>query len=85
MLKINLQLDNKHYCIYTQSNKYLLDAIEDNNIPAAHNCRQGNCGQCLLKLHNGQVIWDKKPLMQLEKNEILTCCCRGATDLTLSD
>ncbi|AYV11510.1 MULTISPECIES: 2Fe-2S iron-sulfur cluster-binding protein [Shewanella] len=46
-------------------------------------CRDGYCGQCIAKLHSGQVKWIKEPVAMLGNDEILPCCCETVTAIIL--
>ena len=84
VLKVDYYIEEKQRHLYTPSNVCLLDALDKHQVRVNNNCRQGHCGQCVLKLHKGHVIWRKKPLTPLNNDQILACCCMPATDITIS-
>ena len=84
VLKVNYNIDKKTDYLYTTADIPLLDALDAHQVKVTNNCRQGHCGQCVLKLHKGHVIWRKKPLTPLNNDQILACCCMPATDITIS-
>ena len=84
VLKVDYKINHKQEYLYTSSDIPLLDAFDKSQVQINNSCRQGHCGQCVLKLHKGHVIWKKKPLTPLNNDQILACCCMPATDITIS-
>lgn len=69
--------------IHFDGHKTLLDALEENNIPIASDCRTGSCGECQLQLKAGQVRQVIQPEFRCPPNRILACCCVPESALTL--
>ena len=63
----------------------LLDSIEAQGLDIDYNCRAGFCSSCKAELLYGEVeyIQQPGPVMPLKDGEILTCCCRPASDIEL--
>lgn len=61
----------------------LLDALEAQEIPAPYNCRGGYCGCCKVRLLDGEVEYVQDSLVDLQGDEILTCCCRPKTHIEI--
>jgi ferredoxin len=85
VLKVDYKIGEHNDHLYASSDNYLIDVLEERKVYLNNNCRQGNCGQCVLKLHAGNVLWHKKPLAPLNNDEILACCCKAATDISISN
>ena len=78
------------HLIYTQGASFvvdetdnLLEALERTGHEIEYQCRSGYCGSCRIKKRSGQVVYDELPLAFVGSDEILPCCCRAASDLTL--
>jgi len=51
----------------------LLDLAESGGVSLDYGCRAGNCGQCLVKVRQGQVTHVKPPGLPVAKDECLAC------------
>ncbi|MEM5535050.1 class I ribonucleotide reductase maintenance protein YfaE [Neptuniibacter pectenicola] len=74
---------NNHHTFYYQYETTLLDALEVQEIPAPYNCRGGYCGCCKVRLIEGDVEYVQESLLDLQDDEILTCCCIPKTHIEL--
>ena len=72
--------------LFNQQHQTLLEALEQKKVKIFSECRSGFCGQCKTKVISGQVTYLKEPLVELEADECLPCCCMpdGDIDLALS-
>ncbi len=65
----------------------LLDQAEEAGIAIAHSCRGGKCGQCKVKLLEGEVMaLNSEGLTDNEQSEgyVLACSCIPLSDITLN-
>ncbi|WP_072000672.1 class I ribonucleotide reductase maintenance protein YfaE, partial [Klebsiella pneumoniae] len=46
-------------------------------------CRSGFCGMCRVRLLEGQVAYDETPIAFVKEGEVLVCCAKAKTDVTL--
>ena len=72
-----------HLTFYAESNKSLLDSIEEQYLEIDYNCRGGFCGVCKATLLSGEVDYMQPPVCDLGEREVLTCCSRPKSDITL--
>lgn len=79
--RVELLLSGRSLDIYDTDT--LLHALESALIPMESQCRSGYCGTCRLRLISGQVSYLTAPLAALLEGEILTCCSKPNSDLTL--
>ncbi|MCK8045438.1 class I ribonucleotide reductase maintenance protein YfaE [Shewanella sp. 1CM18E] len=72
--------------LFNQQHLTLLEALEQKKVKIFSECRSGFCGQCKTKVKSGSVAYIKEPLVELEADECLPCCCvpDGDIDLALS-
>ncbi|MCL1137241.1 class I ribonucleotide reductase maintenance protein YfaE [Shewanella pneumatophori] len=72
--------------LFNQQHLTLLEALEQKKVKIFSECRSGFCGQCKTKVKSGSVTYIKEPLVELEADECLPCCCipDGDIDLALS-
>ncbi|MGS0681625.1 class I ribonucleotide reductase maintenance protein YfaE [Shewanella sp. 125m-7] len=72
--------------LFNQQQQTLLEALEFKKVQIFSECRSGFCGQCKTKVISGKVSYIRDPLVTLEADECLPCCCipDGDIDLTLS-
>lgn len=61
----------------------LLESLEKAGIPVESQCRKGFCGACRTKLIEGDVEYIHEPLGFTQKGEVLACCCKAKTDLSI--
>ncbi|GIU50004.1 class I ribonucleotide reductase maintenance protein YfaE [Shewanella algidipiscicola] len=81
-----VSLQGQPVLLYTEQHVSLLQALEQKNVKVFSECRNGFCGACKTKLNHGSVIYHTEPLVELEADECLPCCCHpdGDVDLALS-
>ncbi|WP_220770187.1 class I ribonucleotide reductase maintenance protein YfaE [Shewanella sp. MBTL60-007] len=72
--------------LFNQQHLTLLEALEQKRVKIFSECRSGYCGQCKTKVKSGKVTYIREPLVSLEADECLPCCCApdGDIDLALS-
>lgn len=74
---------------YLHDAETLLQGMLRSKIPANHQCLEGYCGTCKLKYrrrhHDTRIEYINEPLVMLDDDEILPCCCqvRGAIELDI--
>ena len=69
---------------YKQSNKTLLECLEQASVEVHYHCRDGFCGACRVTLASGEINYPEgEPLAFIGENEILPCCCVPVTDISL--
>ena len=74
---------------YLHDAETLLQGMLRSKIPANHQCLEGYCGTCKLKYrrrhHDTRIEYINEPLVMLDDDEILPCCCqvRGAIKLDI--
>lgn len=61
----------------------LLHALIRTGHEVAYQCCNGYCGSCRIKIKQGRVSYPEPPLAFLMPDEILPCCCRVETNLTI--
>ena len=66
-----------------QEGETLLEALERTGHDIDYQCRSGYCGSCRVKLRSGSVSYADMPMAFLLPDDILTCCCRVDTDITI--
>lgn len=70
-------------CVGVNDDKTLLESLETHNIDVHFHCREGFCGACRTKLHEGQVEYTTDPLAFIDDDEILPCCCIPLSNLKI--
>ena len=65
------------------SSATLLDQIESEGIKIPYQCREGYCGSCRTQLVSGDVEYIEEPLAMINEGEILPCCCRAMTTVSI--
>lgn len=66
-----------------QSGETLLEALERTGHKVEFQCRSGYCGSCRVRLLDGRVDYDELPLAFFGSDEILPCCCRVNSNITV--
>nr|WP_100657500.1 class I ribonucleotide reductase maintenance protein YfaE [Alteromonas flava] len=61
----------------------LLETLERHNIDVQFHCRDGFCGACRCKMTSGSVDYTTDPLAFIDDDEILPCCTRATSPVTL--
>lgn len=62
----------------------LLETLEKANVEVHYHCRDGFCGACRCKLIKGSVEYITDPLAFIDDDEILPCCCKPNSDISIS-
>lgn len=64
----------------------LLELAEKSGIPIVHECRAGNCGECMIKCLKGKVeMTDQAEIDDLDRKKgwVYACCAYPASDIAL--
>lgn len=64
-------------------NGSLLDSLDANSVHVESHCRSGFCGVCRTKLVKGKVNYITEPLAFKDDDEVLPCCCKPVSDITI--
>ncbi len=78
-----VSLNGQPVLLFNQQHISLLDALEQKNVKLFSECRNGYCGACKTKIRSGSVTYHTEPLVSLEADECLPCCCMPDSDLDL--
>ena len=78
-----VSLQGQPVLLFTQQHTNLLVALEQKKVKVFSECRNGYCGACKTKIISGSVTYHTEPLVHLEKDECLPCCCSPCSDLNL--
>jgi ferredoxin len=78
-----VSLQGQPVLLFTQQHTNLLMALEQKKVKMFSECRNGYCGACKTKVISGSVTYHTEPLVHLEKDECLPCCCTPNSDLNL--
>lgn len=76
-------LRNQPILLFNKQTETLLEALESKQIEIFSQCRSGFCGACKTQIISGEVTYIKQPLVSLNENECLPCCCIPDTNLNL--
>lgn len=61
----------------------LLDGLLRTGHDVAYQCKSGYCGTCRLRLISGKVSYTQMPMAYIATGEILPCCCRLESDVSV--
>lgn len=64
-------------------NKTILQNLESHQVTVEFQCREGFCGACRMTKVIGNVEYTEQPIALLRDNEILPCCCKPTSDITV--
>jgi ferredoxin len=86
-VKLVSESHNLDVTIECPSDKFILEAAEDNNIELPYSCRAGSCSTCLGKVKSGSI--DQPDQTFLDEDQIasgfaLTCVTYPTSDVTIS-
>ena len=59
---------------WTPKEGTLLEFAENHGLKPAFGCRNGVCGECAVKITQGDVAYKHKPAYRTEGSEVLICC-----------
>ncbi len=83
-----LNTDRKiDFTVECPSDKFLLEAAEDNNFELPYSCRAGSCSTCLGRVIEGKVDQPDQTFLdeeQLSKGFVLTCVAYPLSNLVVS-
>lgn len=78
-----IKVDKKDI-LFLSSHRNLLECLEDSAVEVHYHCRDGYCGACRVTLKTGQVSYPHgEPLAYVAPNEILPCCCKPTSNLSI--
>ncbi|MFC3185544.1 class I ribonucleotide reductase maintenance protein YfaE [Shewanella intestini] len=78
-----VSINGQPVLLYTDNEANLLEALELKQIEVFSECRNGFCGSCKTKINQGSVKYINDPIVELEANECLPCCCIPDSNLDL--
>ncbi|MCG9696713.1 class I ribonucleotide reductase maintenance protein YfaE [Shewanella sp. Isolate11] len=78
-----VSLEGQPVLLYTTEHQSLLQALEQKQVKIFSECRNGFCGACKTKINRGSVTYHTEPLVELEQDECLPCCCHPQSDIDL--
>jgi ferredoxin len=79
----NISVDNIKIT-FQESDKNLLECLENSNVEVHYHCRDGFCGACRVTLVEGEIYYPNgEPLAFVGDGEILSCCCVPKSDIIL--
>lgn len=79
----NISVDNK-IISFQETDKNLLECLENSNVEVHYHCRDGFCGACRVTLVEGEILYPQgEPLAFVGDGEILSCCCVPKSDIRL--
>ncbi|WP_299792776.1 class I ribonucleotide reductase maintenance protein YfaE [uncultured Shewanella sp.] len=78
-----VSLQGQPVLLFNQQHTSLLLALEQKRIKVFSECRNGYCGACKTRINSGSVSYHTEPLVSLDADECLPCCCTPDGDLDL--
>lgn len=72
-----------HIGLPHEPNDTVLECLEKHNVEVHYHCREGFCGACRSKLVSGEVEYTTDPLAFIDDDEILPCCCKPLSDISI--
>jgi ferredoxin len=69
--------------VWNQNCQSLLELAEEAGLTPPFNCRAGLCNTCQVTLREGSVEYFETPLDTPEDGNILLCCTRPTTAVTV--
>ncbi|WP_144207488.1 class I ribonucleotide reductase maintenance protein YfaE [Shewanella donghaensis] len=78
-----VSLNGEPVLLFNQQQHTLLEVLEIKNVNVFSECRRGFCGSCKTKINSGKVTYITEPLVELEADECLPCCCVPDTNIDL--
>lgn len=79
-----MSLQGQPVLLYTTQHQSLLQALEQKKVNIFSECRHGFCGACKTRINRGTVTYHTEPLVELEDDECLPCCCHPDDDIDLA-
>ena len=83
-LRLAVEQGGREQVYATAGEPTLLAALEANAVELPAECRAGSCGQCAVRLAEGEVDWLVQPEHPVADGEILPCVCTARSDLRLA-
>lgn len=90
MATYQVRLQNKKkdldVVIEVDSETYILDAAEEQDVDLPSSCRSGSCSSCVAKIVEGKVDQSDQTFLddeQMDKGYVLTCVAKPRSDCTL--
>ncbi|MDO6640502.1 MULTISPECIES: class I ribonucleotide reductase maintenance protein YfaE [unclassified Shewanella] len=78
-----VSLNGEPVLLFNQQQHTLLEVLEIKKVNVFSECRRGFCGACKTKIISGKVSYITEPLVELEADECLPCCCVPDSNIDL--
>ncbi|MFZ9035804.1 MAG: class I ribonucleotide reductase maintenance protein YfaE [Francisellaceae bacterium] len=79
---MHIELEQKRYLV-VDNNASILENLERSGKAMNHQCREGYCGSCRMRLIRGECHYLKQPLGTMSEDEVLICIAQAYTDITV--
>jgi len=80
--RVRFAEDDREF-VWDGNTSSLLELAEKGGLTPLHSCRAGTCGSCEHVLREGAVSYSPQPLFEAARGNVLLCCARPQTDVTV--